>query len=430
MKVEYDVPLSRNTRHVGHLDIVGGGQVVVDGDYAFVGHMRPPDGTTIIDVSDPRNPKVKAEIKLPDDYSHTHKVRVVGGELMITNVEQNDRHFLRKGNRLPQLREKLSAELGRSPRDDELAAELAVAPADIPKLDAARERGYHDGGFRIWDISDRAQPRQVAYQHTGGVGVHRFHADRNYAYISTEMDGYVGNILVIYDLADPSKPREVSRWWMPGQHVAGGETPLPLGNAARLHHAMRVGDELWAAVWQEGLRVIDVSDITNPQTIGAYNYHPPIPEPTHTVMPFEQTIGGRRYALAIDEEHEHIKGRLHGFMTVIDVTDLSDIRPVSVFNLSELDSPFSRVPNARFGAHQFREKLDSTLVYSTWFSGGLRIIDFADPELPVEVGHYIPTPVGDAPAPASNDVDLDHRGLIYVIDRVRGLDIIEYTGSR
>jgi hypothetical protein len=244
------------------------------------------------------------------------------------------------------------------------------------------------------------------------------------------MDGYVGNILVIYDLADPSKPREVSRWWMPGQHVGGGETPLPLGNAARLHHAMRVGDELWAAVWQEGLRVIDVSDITTPRTIGAYNYHPPIPEPTHTVMPFEQAIGGRRYALAIDEEHEHIKGRLHGFMTVIDVTDLSDIRPVSVFNLSELDSPFSRVPNARFGAHQFREKLDSTLVYSTWFSGGLRIIDFADPELPVEVGHYIPTPVGDVPAPASNDVDLDHRGLIYVIDRVRGLDIIEYTGSR
>jgi len=186
----------------------------------------------------------------------------------------------------------------------------------------------------------------------------------------------------------------------------------------------------WAAVWQEGLRVIDVSDITNPQTIGAYNYHPPIPEPTHTVMPFEQTIGGRRYALAIDEEHEHIKGRLHGFMTVIDVTDLSDIRPVSVFNLSELDSPFSRVPKARFGAHQFREKLDSTLVYSTWFSGGLRIIDFANPELPVEVGHYIPTPVGDAPAPASNDVDLDRRGLIYVIDRVRGLDIIEYSGSR
>jgi hypothetical protein len=430
MKVEYEVPLSSNTKRVGHLDIPGGGQVVVDGDHAFVGHMRPPHGTTIIDVSDPRTPKVTAKIDLPDNSSHTHKVRVVGGDLMITNVEQNDRHFLRKGNRLPQLRERLSAKLGRPPSDDELAVELAVAPTDIPRLDAARERGYHDGGFKIWDISDRSRPRLVSIQQTGGVGVHRFDADRQFAYISTEMDGYVGNILVTYDLGNPSRPEEVSRWWMPGQHVAGGEPPLPLGNAARLHHAMRVGDELWAAVWQAGLRVIDVSDISAPRTIGAYNYHPPIPEPTHTVMPFEQMIGGRRYALAIDEEHEHIKGRLHGFMTIMDVSDLGDIRPVSVFTMSELDSPFSRVPKARFGAHQFREKLDSTLVYATWFSGGLRIIDVADPRSPVEVGHYIPTPVGDAAAPASNDVDLDRRGLIYVIDRDRGLDIIEYAGSR
>ena len=58
-----------------------------------------------------------------------------------------------------------------------------------------------------------------------GNGVHRFTFDGRYAYISPEMDGYVGNIVMILDLADPVKPREVGRWWMPGQWTAGGETP-------------------------------------------------------------------------------------------------------------------------------------------------------------------------------------------------------------
>jgi hypothetical protein len=428
VKVEWDIPLSRNIARVGHIDIPGGGQVVVEGNYAFIGHMKPPHGTTILDISDPKNPTVVSQISLSDDYSHTHKVRVVG-DLMYTNVEQNQRHFLRKSEALPGAREQLAAKLGRAATDEEIAAEIGLAAGDIAVLEAAMKRGYRDGGFKVYDISDKANPREIAYQRTFGFGVHRFDADENYAYISTEMEGYVGNILVVYDMGNPERPREVSRWHMPGQHLAGGETPTWKGYGTRLHHAMRVGDELWAAVWNAGLRVIDASDIANLRTIGAYNYHPQIPEPTHTIMPLEQTIGGRRYAVAIDEEHAHIPGRLHGFLWVLDVTDLADIRAISAFDVSEMDSPWSRTPGARFGAHQFREKLDSTLVYATWFSGGLRIIDVADPYLPVEIAHYIPEPVGDQPAPATNDVDLDDRGLIYLLDRDRGFDIVEHTGA-
>ena len=109
--------------------------------------------------------------------------------------------------------------------------------------------------------------------------------DERYAYISTEMEGYVGNILVIYDIRDPARPEEVSRWWMPGQHVAGGEKPTWAGRRNRLHHALRFGDELWAGCWHAGVRVIDISDIRKPRTLGEYNYHPPFPEPTHTFMP-------------------------------------------------------------------------------------------------------------------------------------------------
>ena len=425
MQRNIDFQLSRNLRRVGHLDIPGGGQIVVDGDTAYIGHMKPPHGTSILDVSDPAKPRLVASIEPPSPHSHTHKVRVVG-DLMITNVEQNDRHFLRQADALPEIRAELAGGLGRAPSPAEVAAEAGVSEDDVATLDAARARGYDEGGFRIFDISDRANPKLITHQKTHGFGVHRFDVDANYAYISTEVDGYIGNILVIYDLADPARPQEVSRWWMPGQHLAGGETPNWRGYKNRLHHALRVGDELWAAVWHAGFRVLDVSDITRPRCVASHDYHPPFPEPTHTVMPLPELIDGRRIAVALDEEHDHRRGNLHGFMWVFDVTDFADIKAISAFDVSEMDSPWSRAPG-RFGAHQFREKMDGTLVYATWFSGGLRVVDLADPFQPNEVAHFIPEPLAGEASPQSNDVDVDGRGLIYLLDRDRGLDILEMT---
>lgn len=420
--------MASNMRRVAQVDLPGGGQVVVDGGYAYIGHMKPPFGTTILDVRDPANPTVAARISLADNHSHTHKVRVVG-DLMFTNVEQNQRHLLRKGESLPSLRETLAERLGRPASDTELARELAVDPLTIPEMEMARARGYRDGGFKIYDISDRANPREIAYQRTFGFGVHRFDVDDRYAYISTEMEGYVGNILVIYDVSDPVCPREISRWHLPGQHVAAGEVPSWPGYGNRLHHALRVGDELWAAVWHAGFRVIDVSDITRPRTVAEHNYHPPFPEPTHTILPLSRRIDGRRIAIAVDEEHDHRPGRLHAFLWVFDVTDFDNIHALSAFDVSERDSPWSRAPG-RFGAHQFREKLDSTLVFATWFSGGLRVIDVADPFRPAEVASFIPEPLGDQASPQSNDVDVDDQGLVYLLDRDRGLEILEMTGTR
>jgi len=84
---------------------------------------------------------------------------------------------------------------------------------------------------------------------------------------------------------------------------------------------------------------------------------------------------------------------------------------------------------ARFAAHQFAERTPATLVYATWFSGGLRIIDVADPLAPKEIGWFIPEPAGGRPAPQSNDVTLDDRGLIYLVDRNVGFDILEHAAG-
>ncbi|MFT7106832.1 MAG: hypothetical protein ACJAVT_001353 [Yoonia sp.] len=416
MKLELEWELERNIRRVGHLDMQGGGQVVVQDGYVYVGHMKPPMGTSIIDVRDPANPKVVSHVAPPDEWSHTHKVRVAG-DIMITNVEQDRRHFLRKGEKFAGLRaEGLS--------DADIADRLSVALSDIAVLEEALARGYDSGGFRVWDIADKTAPKLLSYVRTHGFGVHRFDMDENYAYISTEMEGYVGNILVVYDLADPSSPCEVSRWHMPGQHLAIGESPTWSGYGVRLHHAMRSGDELWASVWHAGFRVLDVSDITNPTVKGSYRFPQAIPEPTHTVMPLEQTIDGKRFAIVIDEEHDHKPGRLHGFIWVMDVTDLDNMEPVAAWDLSERACPWVGQDGVRFGGHQFREKLDGTLIYATWFAGGLRVLDVADPYLPKEVAHYM-VPGADGTPPQSNDVDVDDAGLIYLLDRNNGLDILE-----
>jgi hypothetical protein len=420
------MPLAKNLRRVGRLDLPGGGQVVVEGTQAYVGHMAPPHGTSIVDVSDPARPRLAATIDLPNHNSHTHKVRVVG-DIMITNVEMNDRHVLRRGAKIREVEARLKSDLGRAPSDAELAKAVDVPERLLPRLRDFVEHGYGDGGFKMWDVSNKAKPREIAYVRTGGIGVHRFDADRRYAYISTEMEGFVGNILVVYDIADPSRPQEVSRWWMPGQHIAGGETPNWKGQSNRLHHALRFGDELWAAVWYAGFRVIDASDIRQLKTVGAFNYHPPFPEPTHTIAPLPGRWNGRQVAVAVDEEHDHVKGQPHGGLWFFDVEERGNIQPLGIFHLSELDSPFSQ--SGRFGAHQFQERVADDILYCTWFSGGLRMLDIKDPTAPTEIGWYIPEPASGQASPQSNDVFVDSRGLVYVIDRNVGLDILEPVGA-
>ena len=431
-------PLAHKVRRVGHLDLAGAGQVTVAGRHAYVGHIpnNANLGTTIVDISDPARPRVAATITLDDPTSHSHKVRVVG-DTMIVNHERNPTAIGRRADELPGAVKALTAQLRRTPTHDELAVRLGIREDAVGEVEREAARGYHMGGFKIYDVADPEKPREIVHHKTGGIGVHRFDMDARYAYISTEMAGFVGNILVTYDLADRARPAEVSRWWIPGQHVAGGETPTWAGRQHRLHHALRYGDEMWASCWNGGFAIVDVSDIARPRTLGGYNYHPLFPEPTHTIMPVPGKIGGRRIALAIDEEdqaqsadEEHARrGRAHAGLLSFDVTDPANIKPLGQFHVSELDSPFSRTPGARFGAHQYCERMSGTIVYAVWFGGGLRVIDVADPLSPREVGWFIPEPAGGRPAPQTNDVARDDRGLIYLVDRHVGFDVVEHTAA-
>ena len=142
------------------------------------------------------------------------------------------------------------------------------------------------------------------------------------------------------------------------------------------------------------------SDIRKPAHLGAYNYHPPFPEPTHTVMPVPARIDGRRIAVAIDEEdqaHERSeemarRGRLHAGLATFDVSDPAAIRPLWLFEVSELEFPVEP-RKARASARTSSTRHD-TARWSTRVvqPAGLRIVDLADPAAPREVGYFIPEP--------------------------------------
>lgn len=375
---------SSNIRHLCRMELEGGGQIVIDGNYAYVGHQHRPQGTSILDISDPRHPKVLSVLEPQHPSSHSHKVRVVG-DLMFVNSE---------------------FERGHGRRED-----------------------YPDGGFRIYDVKDRSRPRLVSFVKTHGKGVHRFDLDESYAYISTEMEGFVGNILVIYDIRNPSKPVEISRWWMEGQNAAAGEAPHPKQAEHRLHHAMRCGTEMYAGCWMSGIAIIDVSDLNRPRTLARHEYDPPCPEPTHTFLRVPHAIGGKRIAVSTEEERARRgadAGKPHAPLRIWDVSDPSRPELLHSKYLPESATPYP-ADKVRFGTHQLREKVDEdNLLYVTWFAGGLRIIDISDPAKPRERAYFIPKPGDGVAAPLTNDIFKDDRGLLWVTDKERGLDVIEY----
>ena len=71
----------------------------------------------------------------------------------------------------------------------------------------------------------------------------------------------------------------------------------------------------------------------------------------------------------------------------------------------------------------------ANIVFITYFNAGLRAVDVSDPLRPKEVGCFVPG-VADGDKPVqSNDVGVDDRGLLYLIDRWgKGMHIVEYTG--
>ena len=55
------------------------------------------------------------------------------------------------------------------------------------------------------------------------------------------------------------------------------------------------------------------------------------------------------------------------------------------------------------------------------------MLDISNPTAPQEIGFFIPEPVSGHKSPLSNDVFVGQGGLVYLLDRDNGFDILEPT---
>jgi hypothetical protein len=339
--------------------------------------MRQPHGTSIYDVEDPREPRLLSQIEIPAGW-HSHKVRVADG-IMLVNHER----------------------LGQD-----------GSPA-------------FGGGLGIYDVSNPAKPRDITKWRTAGRGVHRYDFDGRYAYISPTADGYVGNIMMILDLKDPARPEEVGRWWIPGQWKAGGEAyPWDDFTPPRCHHPLRYGDRLYVSYWHHGFYILDISNLSKPKLVSGLNTSPLYPHPTHTCLVVPELLKGRRIMVVADEDVAKLRPAAPAFAWIYDISDERMPTSIATWQVEGLD-PDGQPQPPMMGCHQPSERFKGSIIPFAWFAKGLRILDIKNPYAPREVALYEPDPPDGFPLASSNDVTIDGRGLLYLVDRQRGVDIIE-----
>ena len=357
---------------IGHSDLDGSGdgmQITRNGDALYVGHLGTSGmSTSIVDISDPARPTVVRQFEAHPG-SHGHKTQV-GDGLLLVNTEQFK---------------------GGDP---------------------------YRAGMAVYDVSDAFDPRPVGFFESGGRGVHRIvFTGGRYAYVSAIPDGFEDRIWVIVDLADPEHPVEAGRWWWPGMHVGGGETPTwPEGDRYAAHHALLDGEIAYLGFGDGNLVVLDVTDVTRPKQIGGAMWEPG--GETHTCLP----LPGRRLVVATDEAVRDDCQEPTKLVRVIDVTEPASPRVLSVCPPPS-DDHCGR--GLRFGPHNLHENLpgsyqSESLVFATYFNAGLRVYDISTPDAPVEVAWWEPDPPEGQKAPQINDLYVDDSLDIYVTDRITG----------
>lgn len=382
-----------------------GAQIMVNKRHAFVAHPFS-GGLTVIDVRDPRTPKPVAFLPVhPRSWSiHCQAF----GDLLLV-IEEFDFFKL-------QVKDYYGQSLDLSD----------------PKLTGKRGVDY-SAGLRVYDISDPAKPKAIGFMEVDGFGLHRLWWDGGrYVYATALLHGYTDHILTIVDLAEPTRPVEVGRWWLPGMWKAGGETNDFAGRVA-LHHAIVAGDTAYAAWRNGGVTLLDVKDKTSPRLIAHRNWSPPFGGNTHTALPLPD-----RNLLVIDDEASadiSVEPVKHTWIFDIRVPE----NPVSIATVPVPSDQDYVAKGGQFGPHNLWENrpgglVTSDYVFATYQSAGLRIFDIRNPFRPEEVAYFVPPPPkgwfdprGDIKRVLhSVDVWVERDGLMYLTDYNAGLYILQW----
>ena len=405
-----NVQKQRNIDVLSHSDQgsrADGLQIMVSDGYAYVAHMFS-GGFTVLDVKDPRAPKPVTYVPAPPNTWAIH-LQAHEDLLLVINAVDLFRLY--------------------TDESEYYGGNIGDSYGRIEKNFAA--------GLRVYDISDRANPREIGFMPVNGLGLHRiWYVGGRYAYVSAHVDGYIDYMFMVIDLSDPTKPVEAGRWHLPGMHSAVGETPswAPDQRYA-LHHSL-VADGIAYGAWRDGgLVLLDVKDPTKPTMLSHLNTNPPFGGGTHSCLP----LPGRGLVVVADEAVADECADGVKYTWVVDVREPTN--PVTISTFPTPDDDDYATLGGHFGPHNLHENRPGSfqsedLVFATYQNAGVRVFDISNQFRPEETGYFVPGPPermfdtrpGRPAVAHTADVFVDPEGVMYVTDWNAGLYILQYKG--
>lgn len=370
-----------------------------------------PGALVVIDVTDPANPR---RIKVIEGPRNTHIAQVsLHGDLLITSLS---RHMT------PQL-----------------ATGAAVKSERSTPLDE---------GIIFWNISDPPNPRRIGEWATTAFGTHRnAYPGGKYVYAAASRPGYLGRILVILDVSDPTRPTEVASWHQYGQKEDEIRREGQL--LAGLHGPPQVSPDgkMLTIGYSPDILNLDISNVADPKLIGRLTLIPPFAnvgsQSVHTVVPYWD----RKLLYVAGEPRAANCAEVLAVQAMIDIEDPARPTLLSIFPTpkppAELGiANFCDRPG-RFGPHNVSTEISSPdvappgdLIHVAYFNAGLQVYDIRDPRLPEIVGYFIPpdssrpqfSMTGMSTTYIAQDTLTDARGYIYLLGS-GGLYILRDTGA-
>ena len=303
-----------------------------------------------------------------------------------------------------------------------------------------KRTGLKPAGFDLFDVQVPEQPRLIAHYDTSGPhsrGAHcLFFVDGEHIHLSSGAADFEPSnekdhqCYQIIDVRDPSRPTELGRWWYPGTRVGDSDPPPPRHprfDAGYRPHNCAVypnrPDRAYVAYIDGGAWILDISDMARPRPISQLQYSPPYNGFTHTVLPlFEREL------LIISDEC--VRDGLEDWPKptwIVDARLESNLVPIAQLPLPD-PAVFGK-RGGRYGSHNMHENQplpsafqSETIIFGTFFAGGVRAYDVSDPIQPREIAYFVPgaPPLSRVGAIQINDVWVDERGVVYAVDRFAG----------
>ncbi|HWI79040.1 MAG TPA: hypothetical protein VNS31_07565 [Ramlibacter sp.] len=352
--------------------------------------------------------------------------------------------------------------------------------AELPKADKSKYymlRVFGNQAHEVWDVTDPAKPALLTTVVKGLKGTHKnfWECDTGIAYlVSGHPQWRTNRMTQIYDLSDPAHPVFIRNFGLVGQQPgAGGAVPIALhgpistgpkgnrvyfGYGTNTEGVVQIVDraKLLSGAPEptvENLMAPQIARLDLPPMHGA---HTVFPVPGMEIAEFSKNLLGKKRDFLVITDEAIQKECLEGRQMVWFVDATTETKPFGIasWTVPEKSGNFC-ARGGRFGTHSSNESMTpiyyKKVMFFAHFNAGVRALDIRDPFNPKEIAYYVPpvnkntvvlaTPTGQAGTPLpyteaankvaiqTNNVEVDDRGYIYIVDRANsGMHILELTG--